>query len=114
MRKTYLARLLPLDYLEKIGRYQPKGEHHEKSGIKYPEMMMQQLREKAGCVLSVTIVELKIIRKGLTCIEKYACLTGGLQWYVPINWLVRVGKAKPVESHRFAFVDFREKSQQKT
>ena len=75
MRKTYLARLLPLDYLEKIGRYQPKGGASRKKWDKIPRNeMMQQLREKAGCVLSVTIVELKIIRKGLTCIEKIRLL----------------------------------------
>ena len=93
MGKVYLARLLPLDYLEKIGRYQPEGKHHRNSGITYPPEMMRQLRENAGRILSARIVALRVHRKGKICLEKCASLGEDLQWYIPINWLVRVKKA---------------------
>lgn len=95
-KKAYLARLLPLDYLQKIGRYQPKGEHSEKSGVQYPPEMMQQLRESAGRILSADIVKIEVSRGGKIRKKKYAWVAGaGLfrQWCIPINWLVRVTEA---------------------
>ena len=96
MGKRYVARLLPIDYLEKLGRYQPEGKHQESSGIKYPPEMMQQLRESGGRKLRADIVEIEISRGGKISKKKYAWVAGGgllRQWLIPINWVVKVKKA---------------------
>ena len=50
MKKPKKVRLLPLDYLESIGRYRPLTDHAPSKGVYYPDVMMRDLERNAGKV----------------------------------------------------------------
>jgi hypothetical protein len=95
MKAKYKARLLPIDYLEKIGRYQPNGKHSQSySGVNpgYPAYMIRQLRSNKGEVISIfeanSISDFTANYKKAGFIN--ALLPNGQAWVIPSNWVIRI------------------------
>lgn len=91
--KTKL-RMLPFDYLQKIGRYNPEV-HSGQNGPGYPKSMMEDLASTAKEGKEVMPLGAKFTVKYTSHQHKhnkfiYIGTASGKEWLIPSNWVVRV------------------------
>ena len=85
MKEGSKLRILPFEYLRKIGRYDPEI-HKGFNGPGYPSYMMEELRSLAEEKKEVTFAaKSRWLRKGFIIIETYP----GKTWTIPSNWVVK-------------------------
>ena len=94
MKVNTELRMLPFDYLQKIGRYNPEV-HRGWNHPGYPGPMMEELAMAAKIGKKIKFVRSRYLHTGDKV--SYKCnkfisveMPGGNQWTIPSNWVVKV------------------------
>lgn len=93
MEKRKRVRLLPFDYLQKIGRYSPLV-HNAKNALPYPDEMIKELKRNANKVFEITEIDYPFRQKdylnGKSKQFLSLWITPVRGWIIPRNWTIAV------------------------
>ena len=99
MKKKKRVKLLPFDYLESIGRYDPLIHNEVADGIiSYPDEMIKELKRNAGKIFEANEIDYPFRQKdylnGKSRQFLSLWITPTRGWLVPRNWTVTVSRSR--------------------